>query len=289
MLLEPRRGANVGAVCRAIKNMGAAGLVVVGGEFDSAEAERTSVHARDVFASRLEVGSFDEAVAGCGLIVGTTSRTTPWRMPVAPIRQVAREAISAARRAEVDDDRGASAVLPAPNQLLRAQPPPRACALVFGREDRGLSNEELARCHRLAYVPTADEYASLNLAQAAVVCLYEWFVAGQEEATETTEMADASQPADQPEIVLPGGRAQAEAASVSAALGDLRGALIDIGFLSADQPDRVMAAIASLFTRSGLDEREVRMVRGIARQMRWFVSGGALVAERKRAAGQKLR
>ena len=284
VLLEPKRGANVGAVCRAIKNMGAAGLVLVGGEFDSAEAERTSVHARDVFASRLEVPTFEEAIAGCSLVIGTTSRTTPWRVPVVPIRQVAREAISAARRAPADDDAGAVSPLAPQGQHVPAQSP-RPCALVFGREDRGLSNEELSRCHRLAYIPTADEYASLNLAQAAVVCLYEWFVAGQEEEAQTQAPIGSEQPQPLP---MAAGK-QAEAASVSAALDDLRGVLIDIGFLSAEQPDRVMAAIASLLTRSGVDEREVRIVRGIVRQMRWFVSGGAEVAELKRAAGRKLR
>lgn len=283
MLLEPRRGTNVGAVCRAVKNMGASGLAVVGGEFDAVEAERTSVHARDVFASRLEVSSFEEAVAGCGLIIGTTSRATPWRMPVAPIGQVAREAIRAARRAGIEEAPAAAAVALGPRRAVDA-PALLPCALVFGREDRGLSNEELSRCHRLAYVPTADEYASLNLAQAAVVCLYEWFVAGQEEEQQS---APAPGPAPQPPAA--GHARQAEAASVSAALGDLRGALIDIGFLPADQPERVMAAIASLLTRAGLDDREVRIVRGIARQMRWFASGGAGVAERKRAEGRKLR
>lgn len=260
VLLEPKRGANVGAVCRAIKNMGAESLVLVGGEFDAEEAGRTSVHARDVFASRREVSSFEDAVSGCGLIVGTTSRNTPWNVPVLPIREVARQAFAAARHASV------------------TAPDARSCALVFGREDRGLSNQELARCHRLAYVPTADEYTSLNLAQAAVICLYEWFVTSREEG-----QTDSSSPP--PSCVAN----QADAASVSAALEDLRSTLIQIGFLSVEQPDRVMATIASLLTRSGLDEREVRIVRGIARQMRWFAGGGAAVAEARRAQGRKLR
>jgi len=281
VLLEPKRGANVGAVCRAIKNMGAGALVLVGGEFDAAEAERTSVHARDVFASRLTVSCFDEAVAGCSLVIGTTSRTTPWKMPVAPIRQVAREAIRAARRQVVGADPAAWASSTPPGCDDDPSRVARPCALVFGREDRGLSNEELSRCHRLAYVPTADEYVSLNLAQAAVVCLYEWFVAAQEETAEQSPVSQES-----PAAVC--GR-QAQATSVSAAVEDLRGVLYEIGFLSADQGERVMAAIASLLTRNGLDEREVRIVRGIARQMRWFVNGGAAVAQRKRAEGRRLR
>ena len=235
MLLRPIRGANVGAVCRAMKNMGASELVVVGGEYDGEEARRTAVHASDVFEAIRRAPDLDDALASATFVIGTTSRTQPWKIPVAPVDEVFAEARS--RRGTV--------------------------ALVFGPEDHGLTNEDLARCHRLAFVPTAGAYSSLNLAQAAVICLYEWARSGREvEATgaQNDVPADDRIPADD--------RAQAEA------LADLHDVLTEIGFLDGDQATRVMATIRSMLTRSGLDEREIRILRGIARQIRWATRQG---------------
>lgn len=230
VLLLPKRGANVGAACRAIKNMGAGQLVVVGGDYDRDEARRISVHASDVFDSRFEAPSFEEAVAPAAFVVGTSPRDKPWNIPVVPID----EAFAEARARGLD----ASSV-----------------ALVFGPEERGLSNEELACCHRVAYIPTAGEYSSLNLAQAVVVCLYEWL--------QTTRRGGDSRPP------LPAESSPASAGSQTAALADLRRVLEEIGFLDSDQDDRVMATVASMLTRSGLDQREVNILRGMVRQIRW--------------------
>jgi tRNA/rRNA methyltransferase len=140
---------------------------------------------------------------------------------------------------------------------------PSHVALVFGPEDRGLSNEELSRCHRLAFVPTAGDYSSLNLAQAVVVCLYEWLQVTRKKRTGTAlrNVAEAGTAPDSP--------ARASAAAQTAALDDLREVLVEIDFLHGDQADRVMATIASMLTRSGLDEREVSILRGLVRQIRW--------------------
>lgn len=246
VLLEPKRGANVGAACRAIKNMGAGELFVVGGEYDRDEAARTSVHAREILADCHQVATFEDAVGDCAVVIGTTSRENPWQIPVAPIGEV----------------------------LAWAQAkglPPASVALVFGREDRGLSNEELSRCHRLAFVPTADEYASLNLAQAVVVCLYEWLqvpkrAAGEISASTAQGPPTESRSTDSTESSL--------AAAQTEALADLRSVLFEIDFLHGDQADRVMATVASMLTRGGLDEREVRILRGMARQIRWAARRG---------------
>jgi tRNA/rRNA methyltransferase len=231
VLLGPRRGANVGAACRAIKNMGGGGLVVVGGCFDADEARRTAVHADDVFASRIEVATLEEAVASCRLVIGTTSRRDPWSIPVEGIEVV----LADARRGGLE----ASSI-----------------ALVFGPEDRGLANEELARCHRVATIETADDYDSLNLAQAVVVCLYEWRRSGAAAVPSARE--------EERDVRLP-----ANAGQQAEALADLRRVLEEIGFLHGDQADRVMASVASMLTRGGLDDRELRILRGIVRQVRW--------------------
>lgn len=254
VLLGPKRGANVGAVCRAIKNMGAGRLVVLGGEYDRGEALRTAVHADDVFEARLEATSFDEAVASSSFVIGTSPREAPWRMPVRSIDEVFAEA--RARGLE-----------------------PSSIALVFGPEDRGLNNEELARCHRIAFVPTSAEYSSLNLAQAAVVCLYEWLQSGRPGRGAIPGAGAASTPA----ALGSGGEdgsasgvssAPASASAMREALADLAGVLAEIGFLHGDQSERVMATVASMFTRGGLDDREVRILRGMVRQIRWAARRG---------------
>jgi tRNA C32,U32 (ribose-2'-O)-methylase TrmJ len=89
ILVRPIRGANVGAVCRAAKNMGAGPLAVVGGSFDADEARRTAVHAADVFDARTEAKSLPDALAGCSLVVGTTARDGPYRERGRDIRDAA--------------------------------------------------------------------------------------------------------------------------------------------------------------------------------------------------------
>lgn len=241
VLLGPRRGANVGAVCRAIKNMGAGRLAILGGDYDHDEALRTAVHAGDVFEARLEASTFDEAVASSNLVIGTSPREAPWRMPVRPIDEVFAEARG----------RGLE---------------PSSIALVFGPEDRGLNNEELARCHRVAFVPTSAEYSSLNLAQAAVVCLYEWLQSGRP----GRGMVHAATPAPAGEEAS----APASASAMREALDDLADVLAEIDFLHGDQSERVMATVASMLTRGGLDVREVRILRGMVRQIRWAARRG---------------
>lgn len=242
VLLGPRRGANVGAACRAIKNMGAGDLVVVGGDYDADEARRTAVHAADLFDARVEAATLEDAVACCRFVVGTTSRGNPWNIPVGDIDAV------------FDEARG---------RALDAGD----LALVFGPEDRGLNNDELSRCHRAATIPTAGEYDSLNLAQAVVVCLYEWRRGGRASATRTA----APRPASRED----GAAVAADAAAVAAALADLRLVLEEIGFLHGDQDERVMATVSSMLTRGGLDEREVRILRGLVRQVRWASRRGS--------------
>jgi TrmH family RNA methyltransferase len=216
------------------------------------------VHAADVFDARHEVHTFEEGIATARLVIGTSPRERPWSIPVEEVGAVFAQAV----------ERGLAAC---------------DVALVFGPEDRGLSNEELARCHRVAFVPTAGEYASLNLAQAVVICLYEWLqvsrgmrpaalphgaggavgkaTAGLEQIAATgTDAAAGSVPAT--------------ASAQAAALDDLRSVLEGIGFLDGDQGDRVMATVASMLTRGGLDEREVRILRGLARQIRWAARTG---------------
>jgi TrmH family RNA methyltransferase len=128
-------------------------------------------------------------------------------------------------------------------------------ALVFGPEASGLTDEELAQCHVRVHIPTDPAHPSLNLAQAVLVVAYELRLAALEE-----EAAAGPGPAD---------RERATAGEVESALDDLRGALLGIGYLSRDNPEKILAEWRALFARAGLSPREASLLRGLARQVSW--------------------
>ena len=260
VLVGPRGGANVGAVCRAIKNMGGGGLAVVAGAFDPAEARAMAVHAGDVFDARMEVETLRDALAGCSTVVGTSSRGGPYRQRSRDIRELAAQLAA---------------------EQLTAGARAKPLALVFGAEDTGLTNEQVGVCHRLAVIPAADVYRSLNLSQAVMIVLYELMRARESAAGQSLAGQGAAGGA--------GGEQVADAAEVEDMYIALEKALTAIGFLSEDGPTAVMAALRNLFGRSGLLKRELKIMRGVARQIKWFAEGGDEVARAKRARGQRLR
>jgi tRNA/rRNA methyltransferase len=144
-------------------------------------------------------------------------------------------------------------------------------AMVFGPEDFGLSNLEIAQCQRLITIPTAPEYPSLNLAQAVMVVAYELMMAAG--AARTPVVTDEFAPAN----------------AVEEMHRRLADALIAIGFIPDDNPDHLMLTIRAMFGRSGIRPRELDILNGLARQVRWVAEDGAATLTAKRAAGRKLR
>jgi tRNA/rRNA methyltransferase len=123
-------------------------------------------------------------------------------------------------------------------------------AVVFGPEASGLRQDELALCHRLVRIPTGPVHSSLNLAQAVLIVAYEFFLAG------TTRDVEPAEP-------------RATAGEIEALLGDMRTALLAIGFLNPQNPDAVLTELRRMWARGGLSPREVTLLRGLARQVRW--------------------
>jgi len=248
VLHRPQSAGNIGAAARALKNMGFDDLrLVAPGTLKSREAAAMAVHAGDVLARATVFSDLAAALADCSVAVGTTSRRGGYRSRANPLRAVAEE---------LDG-------LAASNKI----------AIVFGREDRGLTNRELKLCHRLITIPTAPEYPSLNLAQAVMVVAYELMMAANESAAIETGRT--------PEFV---------AASVSdPMLERMAEALVSIGFIPDDNPEHIMFALRGVFGRSGLTAREVEILNGMARQMRWVAEGGHRTLAEKRRAGKKLR
>lgn len=247
VLVTPRQAGNVGSAARALKNMGFADLRIVAPAppRTSRAAARMAVHGRDVLDASREYPSLARAVADCSIVIGTTCRPGPYRAGAVALREAARE--------------------------LAATAPENRIAWVFGPEDRGLSNRELRLCHRIVTIPTAPEYPSLNLAQAAMLVAYEMMMAEGAAAVER------------------GAPALARAEAVEAMMTRMADALVAIGFLPADNPDHIMFSIRAIFGRAGLTPRDVDILSGMARQMRWAGEGGYRTLNAKRASGTKLR
>lgn len=124
-------------------------------------------------------------------------------------------------------------------------------AVVFGPESSGLTSLELGLCHALVHVPTDPAQPSLNLAQAVLLLAYELRLAGG------------------PAGGTPGGEARASAGALEETLQELRRALLDIGYLDPLNPDHILAELRRLAARAGLTQREVTLLRGLARQVSW--------------------
>ena len=223
VLVRPREAQNVGAVARAMKNMGLAQLVLVDAPaLDEARAATLAVHAGDVLAARREVAALDEALAGCGLVVGTSGRPTAARDGGITPRALAPALLATAANNDV--------------------------ALVFGPEDHGLALEELKLCHHVLTIPTSDAYGSLNLAQAVLVCIYELWT--------------ATAPADPERVLAPHERLELLYAKLEAGLAA-------VSFLHGDEAPAMMRRLRRIIGRAALDDDEVQILLGVARQMTW--------------------
>lgn len=229
VLVRPRGGANVGAVARAMKNMGLEDLALVHPAIvKQFWSKAMAVHADDVLSRARRYAGLADAVADCGLVVGTTCRGGLYRRSADPPRVAAPRILAAARSNRV--------------------------ALVFGPEDHGLSNEDLKLCQQLITIPTSPGYVSLNLAQAVLVCAYECLVAAGVEATTTPALARAEK--------------------VEFMFQRLQAAFLSIGFLHRDNPDHIMFAFRRVLGRAQLEESDVKIGLGLARQIEWFGRGG---------------
>lgn len=149
ILVEPAYDGNIGSVCRAMKNFGFDELVLVNPCQMTDFAKAMASHAQDILSSARIVDTFEEALDGVDIAVGTTGK------PGVTHRNILRKPYFTPEevRAMLEDKSG-------------------TVALVFGREDRGLLNEHLEKCDIIMYVPTSGEYPVMNLSHAAAVCLY---------------------------------------------------------------------------------------------------------------------
>ncbi len=233
VLVRPQYSGNIGAVARAMRNMGFNELTLVNPlPLHRAQADIMAVHARDVLDTMSVHSSLRAAIGDCGLVVGTTCRPGLYRDTAVSPRTLAPHIVTMAAANHV--------------------------ALVFGPEESGLTNEDLRVCHRLISIPTDAGYSSLNLAQAVLLCCYEIFLAAQAEQEDTVSKGHPLALAEQQELMYE----------------KLKQALLRIGFLHGDNPEHIMFALRRILGRTGLEERDVRILLGMARQIDWYANGG---------------
>lgn len=254
VLVEPAGPLNVGAIARVMKNFGLRQLVLVNPQCDprSAEARLLAVHAADVLEAAHSVATLSEALMGCQRAVATTGRDRT----TLPIRLEPPQACLPWLRSPLSDGT-------LPN-----------AALIFGREDAGLTNAELNLAQRFVQIPTSEAYPSMNLAQAVAVCCYE-LAAGYPSVGATPAHAverDCREEGDRnpPSPMAP----VASLDALEAYFNQLEAMLLDIGYLYPHTAASRMKKLRRLFLRAQLSEPEVAMLRGILSQMAWALGRG---------------
>lgn len=165
VLVATRNPLNLGAVARAMSNFGAMHLRVVNPYEKAFREARSAVGASEVMRDAEECASVEAAVADCALVVGTTAIGN--REIKHPLRSLDKSA-----------------------PVLRKRLAKERVALLFGSEKWGLSNESLSYCHWLLHIPTREQHQSMNLGQAAAVCLWE-LARGRRGFEERTKPASA--------------------------------------------------------------------------------------------------
>jgi len=225
VLHEPQDLVNIAHVVRAMKNFGVRDLRLVSPrEYDAYRVEGIAHQTRDVLARVRVYDALGEALADCIHVVGLTARGRTAKRNLQRPREAAAEV------------------------LLRAVEGP--VALLFGREDKGLDNDALDRCHRVVTIPSEATYPSLNLGHAAVVMLYELALARGAEAR-------AHKP---PRRTAP----PAEAAELERLFDDVAAALRAVDFFKHRSVEAVMRTVREVIHRAPLDQREAKLFRAMA-------------------------
>lgn len=227
VLVEPAGALNVGSVARVMKNMGLSRLILVNPHCNLSDetAQHMAVHAKDVLSNAKIVESLPEALKGCQRAIATTARPrslqTPLESPKIALSWLLTENLNT--------------------------------ALIFGPEDRGLSNEELSYAQRFVRIPSNPDYSSLNLAQAVAICVYELYQATLDQIDQSPKIDDL-----------------ATLDQLEGYYQHLEETLLNIGYLYPHTATSRMEKFRHLFGRMELTEEEVFMLRGILGQFNWF-------------------
>lgn len=232
VLVQPQGARNIGSVCRVMANFGFTDLRLVTPEADhlSDEALHMAVTAKGMLGQARVYDSLADAVADCGVAVATTRRFGRYRENF------------------LDPPTACQRLL----DVIKGN----RAALVFGREDHGLSTAEIDQCQLLCSIPTDNRLPSMNLAQAVTVMAYEldrWFSSCQTTLHNQIEHSPLACNIELEAMIL-----------------HMRTSLVRAGYLSADNPDHIARAYRRIFGRAGLSPREVRILQGLWSRIDWL-------------------
>jgi tRNA (cytidine32/uridine32-2'-O)-methyltransferase len=236
VLVNTSHTGNIGSVARAMKTMGLSQLVLVDPVTKpDSQASALAAGATDVLHGAGIVDTLAEAIADCGLVIGTSARSRTLDWPLL-------------------EPRGAAS-------KLLAESPRYPVALVFGRESSGLTNDELQQCNFHVHIPANPDYSSLNLAMAVQALSYEirmQWLEGQADnakgqALSSLAPADSSiEPIDYP-----------RADDLERFFVHLEQTLGETGFIIKQHPGQVMAKLRRMFARARPEEAELNILRGM--------------------------
>jgi TrmH family RNA methyltransferase len=225
VLHQPQDLVNIAHVVRAMKNFGFRDLrLVEPREYDGYRVEGIAHQTHDVVSRIAQFASLDAALADCVHVVGFTARERAAKRNRQRPRAAAVEILAAAAAGPV--------------------------GLLFGREDKGLSNADLDRCHRLVTIPTAPAYASLNLGHAVVLMLYELALARGDE--------------DRPFKAPRRPAAAASGEEIERLFQDAERALDAVDFFKTRDRTHIMRTVREVVHRVPLDQREAKLLRAMA-------------------------
>jgi TrmH family RNA methyltransferase len=224
VLHEPQDPVNIAAVVRAMKNMGLSALTLVRpAEYDASRIRFVAHDSDDLVAGIRHCDTIDEALEGCVRVAAYTARQRAAKRRVEGPRGAAEELVKCTADGDV--------------------------ALLFGREDRGLDNEALDRAHIVVTIPTTG-YASLNLAQAALIAMYELRLAAPEYVRARRAPRKDAPPATNEQF--------------ERLFADVERALIAIDFFKTRNEELVLRSFRSLTFRAAPDAREIELLRAMA-------------------------
>ncbi len=225
VLDHPQDLVNIAHVVRGLKNFGLRDLRLVNPrEYESYRVEGIAHQTQDILSRVRVYSTLEEAIAECVHVVGFTARGRTAKRNLQRPREAAVEITSLADGGPV--------------------------ALLFGREDKGLSNDALDRCHRVVTIPSDSGYPSLNLAHAVIIMLYELALVRGAEERPFKEPRRSSEPAPADEL--------------ERLFADVATALQAIEFFKTRNADGVMRTIREIAHRTPLDLREVKLLRAMA-------------------------
>ena len=233
VLHEPQELVNIAHVVRGMKNFGLRDLRLVNPrEYEAYRVEGIAHQTQDVLARVRTFATLEEALADCIHVVGFTARGRTAKRNLQRPREAAAEIIDL--------------------EANRSEP----VALLFGREDKGLSNEALDRCHRIVTIPSEPSYSSLNLGHAVIIMLYELALARGAEAREFKEPRRHSEPVTADEL--------------ERLFIDVSRALQAIDFFKTRNAEGVMRTMREIAHRTPMDQREAKLLQALAIEVRKY-------------------